>query len=84
MRFCMVGMFCMFCWGAFAQNAVPTVSYVNNAGNLTKGTISVERLPVGVGQGMVAAGNDARFDSVALGKPDSATVEQGRALVWIE
>ena len=33
MRFCMVGIFCMFCFGAFAEPSVPTKSYVNNANN---------------------------------------------------
>lgn len=84
MRFCMVGIFCMFCFGAFAEPSVPTKSYVNNANNLTTGTVNIERLPVGEGADKVAAGNDKRFDSVPLSKPSEATVGEGRALIWIE
>lgn len=84
MRFCMVGIFCMFCFGAFAEPSVPTKSYVNNASNLTTGTVNIERLPVGEGADKVAAGNDKRFDSIPLNRPSEATVSEGRALIWIE
>lgn len=84
MRIIVFGFFCLFCFGAIAQTGVPTVSYVSNASNLTKGTVSVERLPVGKDAQSVAAGNDNRFDSVPLGKPENAQVAEGRALMWIE
>ncbi len=85
MRFVSMVFFCMFCFCAFAQvGSVPTVSYVSNASNLTKGTVNVERLPVGTDARSVAAGNDNRFDSVPLGKPEKVQPVEGRALMWIE
>ena len=83
MRLLFVGFFCLLCGGAFAaQPAVPTTSYVNDAGNLTTGTVAIERLPVGSGAGTVASGADVRFDTVSIGQPGEGST--GRALVWIE
>ncbi|MBR4892024.1 MAG: hypothetical protein IKZ34_02480 [Alphaproteobacteria bacterium] len=86
MRILVFGFLALFCITGVVQAAVPnvpTVSYVNNADNLTKGTVNVQRLPVGEVADTVAAGNDKRFDTVPLGRPD-VTVSEGRALMWIE
>ncbi len=88
MRMFLVGLMCVLFSGAgFAQMQsvkVPTKSFAENADNLTSGTVNVERLPVGEGSGKVAAGDDKRFNTVSLGRPDDATVVEGRALMWIE
>ena len=52
-----------------------------NAANITSGTMDVARLPVGTTSTTVAAGNDARFDSVPTTQP-SGTPPTGRVWVW--
>ena len=52
-----------------------------NAANITSGTIGVARLPVGTTSTTVAAGDDARFDSVSTTQP-SGTPPTGRVWVW--
>ncbi|MBQ3039040.1 MAG: hypothetical protein IJD41_00595 [Alphaproteobacteria bacterium] len=62
---------------------IASTTYASSADNITHGTLSVEHLPVGTGDDTVAAGNDARFETIAIGEPD-ASVPDGRALIWIE
>ena len=52
-----------------------------NAANITSGTMSVARLPVGTTSTTVAAGDDARFDSVPTSQP-AGTPPTGRVWVW--
>ena len=52
-----------------------------NAANISSGTMNVARLPVGTTSTTVAAGDDARFDSVPTTQP-SGTPPTGRVWVW--
>ena len=54
-----------------------------NASNLTSGTVGVARLPVGTTSTTVAAGNDARFDTVSTTQP-SGTPPTGQVFIWFE
>ncbi len=83
MRLFLFGFICLFCGAAIADSSVPSIVYVSNASNLTTGTVSVERLPVGDKAATVASGADKRFDTVSVGKP-AESAPDGRALVWIE
>jgi hypothetical protein len=46
------------------------------------GRVPVAQLPVGTVAGTIAAGDDARFDSVPIGA--AITPATGRAAIWIE
>ena len=52
-----------------------------NADNLTSGTVAVNRLPVGTVQNTVAAGDDARFNSIPTTQP-TGTPPSGHVFVW--
>ena len=52
-----------------------------NAANISSGTMDVARLPVGTTSTTVAAGDDARFDSISTTQP-SGTPPTGRVWVW--
>ncbi|MBQ7055314.1 MAG: hypothetical protein IJN91_00050 [Alphaproteobacteria bacterium] len=54
-----------------------------NANNITSGTVAVGRLPVGTVQNTVAAGNDARFNTIATVQP-TGTPPSGHAFIWFE
>ncbi len=54
-----------------------------NANNITSGTVAVGRLPVGTAQNTVAAGDDARFNTIATTQP-TGTPPSGHAFVWFE
>ena len=62
---------------------VASVDYASNASNLSTGTVSVSRLPVGTTSTTGAAGNDVRFDSLPIGRPD-VSAGSSRVLVWVE
>ncbi len=87
MRIFVLGLVCVLFSGAVfadvdtATVQVPSKSYVENASNLTAGTVNAERLPIGQTEKTVAAGDDSRFDSISLGRPGEST---GRAQMWIE
>ncbi|MDW3024793.1 MAG: hypothetical protein R8N50_03875 [Alphaproteobacteria bacterium] len=52
-----------------------------NADNLSSGTVSYERLPVGSKEQTVAAGNDVRFDTIPTVAP-SGTPPEGQVFIW--
>lgn len=52
-----------------------------NAANISSGTISIDRLPVGTTSTTVAAGNDSRFDTISTTQP-SGTPPTGTVFVW--
>lgn len=52
-----------------------------NANNLTSGTVSYARLPVGSAANTVAAGDDARFNTIPTSQP-SGTPPAGHVFVW--
>ncbi|MDR1337523.1 MAG: hypothetical protein LBJ73_00660 [Rickettsiales bacterium] len=54
-----------------------------NAANITSGTLGIARIPVGTDTGTVAAGDDARFDTVKTSEP-SAAAPAGRAKIWFQ
>ena len=54
-----------------------------NAANISSGAMDIARLPVGTTSTTVAAGNDARFDTVSTTQP-SGTPPTGRVFVWFE
>ncbi len=60
-----------------------TKAYVQNANNITKGTLSTERLSVGSDDNTVAAGDDVRFETISVGEPD-VSAPDNRAVIWIE
>lgn len=69
---------------AVAGADVVSVAYASNANNLSSGTVSIDRLPVGTGATNVAAGNDGRFNSLPYGQPASDAGGANRVLVWVE
>lgn len=54
-----------------------------NADNLTSGTVSFARLPVGTSENTVAAGDDVRFNTIATAQPNG-TPPSGSVFVWFE
>lgn len=52
-----------------------------NAANISSGTMNVARLPVGTTSGTVAAGDDARFNTVSTTQP-SGTPPTGTVFMW--
>lgn len=54
-----------------------------NAGNITSGKLSYDRLPVGMVANTVAAGDDARFFGVPRTKP-STDAPDGMVWMWFE
>ena len=66
-----------------AVAGLPSVEYVEDAGHIKKGTLDTARLNVGTAANSVAAGNDTRFETISVGKPDMM-VPDGRALIWVE
>ena len=54
-----------------------------NASNLTSGTVNISRLPVGTTSTTVAAGNDARFNTVSTTQP-SGTPPSGYVYMWFD
>ena len=54
-----------------------------DATNITSGTMDVARLPVGTTSTTVAAGNDARFDTISTTQP-SGTPPSGTVFVWFD
>lgn len=66
-----------------AVAGLPSVEYVEDAGHIKKGTLDTARLNVGTAQNTVAAGNDTRFETISIGKPN-ITSSDGRALIWVE
>ena len=54
-----------------------------DATNITSGTVNVARLPVGTTSTTVAAGNDARFDTVSTTQP-SGTPPTGTVFIWFD
>jgi hypothetical protein len=52
-----------------------------NAANISSGTMDVARLPVGTTSGTVAAGDDARFNTVPTTQP-SGTPPTGQVFIW--
>ena len=83
MKYIFAMFFCIFVCSAMAETRLPTVSYATNADNLTTGTVDIKRLPVRENAGQVAAGDDRRFDTISVGKPDVVATE-GRVVMWIE
>ncbi len=66
-----------------ALAGLPSVGYVEDAVHIKKGKLDTARLNIGTAQNTVAAGNDTRFETVSVGKPD-IMVPDGRALIWVE
>ena len=54
-----------------------------DAANISTGTLGYARLPVGTAASTVAAGDDARFNTVATSQP-SGTPPTGTVFVWFE
>lgn len=54
-----------------------------NASNITSGTLSTDRLPVGTTSGTVASGDDARFFGVPRGRP-TGDAPEGMVWMWFE
>lgn len=84
---------------AVSYAAIPSTNYVANADHLDKGTVKTPLINVydkyDVRDGVkteigetVAAGNDARFDTIQIGKAPEVSGAPGnstdRALIWIE
>lgn len=68
-----------------AQIGLGNVENLNqtNADNLTSGTVSFARLPVGTSENTVAAGDDVRFNTIATAQPNG-TPPSGSVFVWFE
>ncbi len=62
---------------------IASVAYAQDASKISKGTLSTERLSLGDTSGTVAAGDDARFDTIAVGEPD-VNISDSRAAIWGE
>jgi len=54
-----------------------------NANNISSGTVSYARLPIGTNANTVAAGNDVRFNTVSTTKPEG-TPPSGTVWIWFE
>ena len=67
----------------YAVAGLPSVEYVEDAGHIKNGTLDTARLNIGTAQNTVAAGNDTRFETISIGKPN-ITSSDGRALIWVE
>ena len=52
-----------------------------NANNLSSGTVAYDLLPVGTDEQTVAAGDDARFDTISTVAP-TGTPPPGRVYIW--
>ena len=68
-----------------AQVGLSNVKNVDttNANNITSGTISYDRVPVGTTESTIAAGNDTRFYTIPTARP-SVTAPSDAVLVWFE
>ena len=68
-----------------AQVGLGSVKNVDttNAENITSGKLNTERLSVGTATGTVAAGDDARFNTIATYRP-SGIPPAGMVWVWFE
>ncbi len=64
--------------------SLASTSYVNDATNLKTGTIDTKVLPIGTHSNTVAAGDDARFNTIPIGRPETTNTPHDRVLVWIE
>jgi hypothetical protein len=66
-----------------AQVGLSNVENVNqtNASNLTSGTVSYARLPVGTSTNTVAAGDDVRFSTIPTTTP-TGTPPAGQVYIW--
>ncbi len=64
--------------------SLASISYVNDAGNIKTGTITPTVLPIGTQENTIAAGNDTRFDTLPIGRPETTNTPNDRVLVWIE
>lgn len=60
------------------------VEQTKDASNLTSGTVSIDRLPVGNVVSTVSAGDDIRFDTVSLGEPVGVVGNEQRVVIWVE
>lgn len=84
---------------AVSYAAIPSTNYVNNADHLGRGTVKTPLINVydkyDVRDGVkteigetVASGNDARFDTIQIGKAPEVSGAPGdstdRAVIWIE
>ena len=68
-----------------AQVGLGSVKNVDttNAENITSGKLNTERLSVGTATGTVAAGDDARFNTIVTSRP-SGIPPAGMVWVWFE
>lgn len=66
-----------------AQVGLSDVKNVTNADNITSGTISYDRMPVGSTVNTIAAGDDTRFYTIPTSRP-SVTAPSDAVLVWFE
>ena len=68
-----------------AQVGLSNVKNVDttNANNITSGTISYDRVPVGTTENTIAAGNDTRFYTIPTSRP-SVTAPGDAVLIWFE
>ena len=78
----LIFVFCCLMPG-LANADIASTNFAKNAENITAGTLKTERLLVGSETGTVAAGNDVRFETISVGKPNVSTGEN-RAVIWIE
>lgn len=60
------------------------IEQTKDASNLTSGTVSIDRLPVGNVVSTVSAGDDIRFDTVSLGEPVGVVGNEQRVVIWVE
>ena len=77
--FLMIILMIPFC----AVAGLPSVGYVEDAAHIKKGKLDTARLNVGTVTDTVAAGDDTRFETISIGKPN-ITSSDGRALIWVE
>lgn len=66
-----------------AMADIASTTYASSADNITHGTLSAEHLPIGDVADTVASGDDVRFETVSIGRPDT-DAPSDRALIWIE